>query len=340
MAVYGVVYAVLENDIRRVLAYGIISQVGYMVAAVGIGTEMAINGATAHAFAHILYKGLLFMATGSVLFVTGRSKMTELGGLYRAMPVTFMLYMIGAFAISSMPLFGGFVSKSIVLGAAAESNLAWAWLLLMVASAGTFLYTGLKLPYFTFLGKGTGAVVKDAKEPPVNMLVGMGLAAFMCTLVGVYPKLLYNLLPYSLEYAPYTAEHVVLTLEILLLTWLGFNLYKKKLGGEAKISLDTDWFYRVGARGFMWLAERVVASVDNVVSNAYKLLALRASIAAAAGSLKFDIRVVDGLVNGVADLVLKVSQRLRTVQTGQLQHYALVILVGLFVLLNFVIFLS
>jgi multicomponent Na+:H+ antiporter subunit D len=337
MAVYGVVYAVLENDIRRLLAYHIVSQVGYMVAAVGIGTEMAVNGATAHAFAHILYKGLLFMGAGSVLYMTGRSKLTELGGVYKTMPITFILYMVGGFAISSVPLFSGFVSKSIVVSAAGESHLPWVWLFLTLASAGTFLHTGLKLPYFTFMAKDAGV---KGKEPPLNMLAGMGLAAFLCIFIGIYPKFLYNLLPYPIDYKPYTPEHVVWTLEILLLTWLGFYIYIKKLGGESTITLDTDWSYRMGARAFMWFADRVIAAADSVVGNAYKVLVLSSSVRTASGSLKFDLGVIDGIVNGVANVVLNLSSRMRRIQTGQLQHYAVAILFGLFVLLNLVFFLS
>ncbi len=147
MAVYGVVYAVLENDARRLLAYHIISQVGYMVCGVGIGTALAVNGAAAHAFAHILYKALLFMGAGAVLQMTGMRKLSDMGGLYKTMPVTLGLYMIGGFAISAVPLFSGFVSKSMVISAAGEGHLTVIFLMLTLASAGTFLHTGLKLPY-------------------------------------------------------------------------------------------------------------------------------------------------------------------------------------------------
>ncbi|NNH30690.1 Na(+)/H(+) antiporter subunit D, partial [Rhizobium sp. SEMIA 4085] len=193
MALYGVIYAVLENDCRRLLAYHIVSQVGYMVAGVGIGTEMAVNGATSHAFAHILYKALLFMGAGAVIHVTGRRKLTELGGLYKSMPLTVTLYMVGALAISAFPFFSGFVTKSMVVAAAGQDHRALVVLALTMASSGTFLHPGLKLPYYMFFGKDQGL---GAREPPGNMLVAMGMAAVLCIAIGVFPRPLYAMLPY------------------------------------------------------------------------------------------------------------------------------------------------
>ncbi|MCK4846152.1 MAG: Na(+)/H(+) antiporter subunit D [Deltaproteobacteria bacterium] len=332
MALYGVVYAVLENDIRRLLAYHIISQVGYMVAAVGIGTQLALNGAAAHAFAHILYKGLLFMGMGSILYMTGKDKLSELGGIYKRMPITFILYMIGAFAISSVPLFSGFVSKSMIISAAGEEHMNYVWLLLTLASAGTFLHTGLKLPYFTFMGKDSGV---EAKDPPLNMLLGMGVAASLCIFVGVYPQYLYNMLPYtSIHYVPYTMDHVVWTAQILLFTWLGFYLYIKKLGGERTVSADTDWFYRKGGPVFMCFARNFVAVIDDFVSGLYKTVVEKAGFFIARKSFIFDSGVIDGIVNAVAESVKGLSRELRRFQTGLLRHYAAGILIGLLVLMN------
>src|SRR5437879_10192084 len=201
MAVYGVVYAVLENDARRLLAYHIISQVGYMVCGVGIGTALALNGAAAHAFAHIIYKALLFMGAGAVLQVTGLRKLSDMGGLHKTMRVTFGLYMVGAFAISAVPLFSGFVSKSMVVSSAGESHRAAIFLLLTIASSGTFLHTGLKLPYYMFFGKDSG---RRGQEPPKNMLAAMALAALACILIGIFPGALYQRLPHPVEFVPYT----------------------------------------------------------------------------------------------------------------------------------------
>lgn len=241
MALWGVVYAVLANDIRRLLAYHIISQVGYMVAGVGMGTAIALNGATAHAFTHILYKSVLFMGAGAVIAMTGKSKLSELGGIYKYMPITFLLYMVGAFSISAFPLFSGFVSKTMVVEAAAVDHRAWIWLLLSMASAGTFLHTGLKLPYFTFMGKDVGL---RPKEAPWNMLLAMGIAAFFCVFIGVNPAWLYQFMPSPVDYNAYSAGHLFWELQLLLFTGLGFFLMLKHLGGEAKLSVDTDWIYR------------------------------------------------------------------------------------------------
>src|SRR3989337_2251290 len=249
MALYGVVYAVLENDCRRLLAYHIVSQVGYMVAGVGMGTEMSLNGSVSHAFAHILYKGLLFMGAGAVVYMTGIRKLTKLGGLYKTMPITFVLYMVGAFAISAFPLFSGFVSKSMVVAASQHDHRAVVTLLLTLASSGTFISLGLKLPYYMFFAKDSGIRVK---EPPKNMLLAMGIAAFLCIAIGVFPGQLYSLLPHPVHFEPYTAEHITGTLGILMFTLLGFILLLKRLDPEPTISVDTDWFYRMGARAFIW----------------------------------------------------------------------------------------
>ena len=258
MAVYGVVYAIMENDIRRLLAYHIISQVGYMVCGVGIGTEMGMNGSVAHAFCHILYKALLFMGTGAVIYVTGRSKVTELQGrnLYKMMPICLSLYLIAGLSISGAPLFNGFISKTMVVAAAGELHRPIIHLLLHLASIGTFLSTTLKLPYGTWFGrapKGEKLKEIEANEPPLNMLIAMGLTAFLCIFTGCYPKVLYDILPYPVHYHPYAAYHIVATMQLLLFTAAAFWLYIDKLGGHATISLDTDWFYRKQGVLFLWL---------------------------------------------------------------------------------------
>jgi len=263
MALYGVVYAVLANDIRQILAYHIVSQVGYMVAGVGLGTEMALNGTAAHAFSHILYKSLLFMGAGAVLYATGKSKLTELGGFASKMKVVVSLYMIGAFSISGFPFFNGFISKSMIVSAMGNAHAETAMLLLILASVGTFLHTGLKLPYFTWFGEAKSDI--DVKPVPTNMVLAMGIGAFLCTLFGVYPDLLYQYLPYENDYQPYTIYHFVEMIQILVFTFVGFWMLRGKLSGDPYLALDTDWFYRKPAS----LVKRVfVFGVDKTFDKA------------------------------------------------------------------------
>ncbi|MCF6289858.1 MAG: Na(+)/H(+) antiporter subunit D [Desulfobacterales bacterium] len=322
MALYGVVYAVLENDCRRLLAYHIISQVGYMVAGVGIGTEMAINGTCAHAFAHILYKGLLFMGCGSVLQMTGTSKFTELGGLYKKMPMTFVFTLIGGLSISAFPLFSGFVSKSMIIAAGFEEHIYWAGFGLTLAGAGTFLHTGLKVPYYIWFGKNNCSkkVWERAKEPPLNMNVAMAIAAFLCIFIGCYTPYLYNMLPYPVLWNPYTAYHLSETMQILLFTALGFFLLLKKLTPEPTISIDMDWFYRMGGRGVYWLASKPIQLVDNGVSMAYQWAGLIPLMTTARFWSWFDWHGIDGVVDGIARTVRRTGDRVRVLQSGQLQY--------------------
>jgi multicomponent Na+:H+ antiporter subunit D len=322
MALYGVVYAVLENDCRRLLAYHIISQVGYMVAGVGLGTAMAINGACAHAFAHILYKGLLFMGCGAVLHMTGESKFTQLGGLWKKMPWTFVFTLIGGLSISAFPLFSGFVSKSMIVAAGFEEHKYWVGFLLLLASAGTFLHTGLKVPYFIWFGKNRPSreVWNRASEPPVNMMVAMAIASGLCIFIGCYTPYLYKMLPYPVDYQPYTPYHISETLQILLFTGVGFFLLLNKLKPEAKISLDVDWFYRVGGRAFLWLARKPIQAVDTIVGQLYQSAGLEPLTKTARQAGRFDNEVVDGFVDGVAGLIRGAGRRLRSAQRGQMQE--------------------
>ena len=341
MAIYGVVYAVLENDARKLLAYHIISQVGYMVAGVGLGTQMAINGACAHAFAHILYKGLLFMGTGSVLHMTGKSKFTELGGLYKKMPWAFVFTLIGGLSISAFPLFSGFVSKSMIVTAGFEDHrTVWAFLL-MLASAGTFLHTGLKVPYFIWFGKNNCSkeTWEVAKDPPWNMCAAMALMSFLCIFIGCYTPYLYDKLPYPMAlnpeavYHPYTAYHVSETLQILLFTALGFFLLLKKLTPEPTISLDVDWFYRMSGRAVRWIAVKPAQAVDDWTCEAYRFIGLAGVMVAARVSAWFDWNAIDGVVDGVAKGVRGTGNRLRHLQSNQMQVNILSALAALAALL-------
>jgi multicomponent Na+:H+ antiporter subunit D len=241
MVFYGIVYALLENDMRRILAYSIVNQVGFMIVGIGIGTEMALNGAAAHAFTHIIYKALLLMSAGSVLLMTNRRKCSELGGLFHTMPLTALCGTIGALAISSFPLTSGFISKSMVSQAAADGHLLTVWLLLAAASAGVFLHAGIKFPWFVFFQKDSG--LRPA-EPPASMRWAMIVFAFLCIALGVWAEPLYALLPYPVKYEPYTWAHVLTQLQLLLFSGLAFFVMLSYLKRTPTITLDSDWVWR------------------------------------------------------------------------------------------------
>jgi len=255
MIFYGIVYALLENDMRRILAYSIVNQVGFMVCGIGIGTEMSLNGTAAHAFAHIIYKALLLMAAGSVLYMTGKRKCTDLGGLFRSMPLTTLCGIIGALSISAFPLTSGFISKSMISQAAANEYMAMVWFLLAAGSAGVFLHAGVKFPWFVFFQKDSGLRPSD---PPLNMRLAMILFAFLCIALGVWPEPLYAILPFPVDYVPYTRAHVVEMLQLLLFSGLAFFIMLPYLQRTPTITLDWDWFYR-------WLGPRAVSKVMQVL---------------------------------------------------------------------------
>jgi multicomponent Na+:H+ antiporter subunit D len=250
MAAFPIFYAVIENDLRRVLAYSLINQVGFMVCGIGIGTALAVNGAISHAFNDVVFKGLLFMTMGAVLYRTGRINGSDLGGLYRTMPLTCTFCIIGAASISAFPLFSGFVSKSMVMSAAAHGEMVVLWLVLLFASAGVFHHAGIKIPYFAFFAHDSGLRPKEARW---NMLVAMGLAAGLCIFLGAFPDaMLYPMLPGAAGgYEPYDVTHVSSQLQLLFFSALAFatlmltGIYPPELHS---VNLDVDWFPRKGAR--------------------------------------------------------------------------------------------
>ena len=244
MTLFPIFFAEIENDLRRVLAYSLNNQLGFMVVGIGVGTEMALNGTASHAFAHILYKALLFMSVGAVLLRTGTSKASELGGLCRTMPRTALFCLIGAASISAFPLFSGFVTKSLIMDETANEHYPIIWAILVFASAGVLSHSGIKIPYFTFFGHDSGL---RPKEAPWNMQLAMGITAFLCIFIGVYPDPLYALLPYDVVYKPYTTNHVIAQLQLLCFALLAFAVLMRSGIHPPEIravNLDLDWIYR------------------------------------------------------------------------------------------------
>ena len=265
MAVFPVLFAAVENDLRRVLAFSLNSQLGFMVVGIGIGTELALNGTVAHAFASTLYKGLLFMAMGAVLLRAGTTKVSELGGLWRSMPLTASFCIIGALSISSFPLFSGFVTKSLTIGATLYEGHFYVWLALIFASIGALQNVGIRIPYFTFFGNKRGEKLKEA---PRTMLIAMAFASALCIVIGLYPQPLYALLPYEVTYSAWSASHVLSELQLLLFGTLAFvflmvrGLYPSAIDSTL---LNSDWFFRS-------LAPKLIMAIFRPLWASYSIL--------------------------------------------------------------------
>jgi multicomponent Na+:H+ antiporter subunit D len=272
MACFPIFYAVVANDLRRVLAYSLINQLGFMVVGIGVGTELALNGAVAHACTDVVFKGLLMMSMGAVLHVTGEMRASELGGLYKKMPKTMLLCLVGAASISAFPLFSGFVSKSMIVSAVLKEGHDWVWLSLLFAAAGVFHHAGIKIPFFAFFAHDS-RYVKTAHEPPTNMLVAMSLAAALCIGIGVYPEMLYGLLPYATDYSAYDTTHVLAQLQLLAFSALAFTslkLYHVYPPELRSIHLDAQWVYRrLAPTTFDWVFGRLVR-----IDRAFRSMAL------------------------------------------------------------------
>jgi multicomponent Na+:H+ antiporter subunit D len=319
MAVYGVLYAAIENDGRRILSYHIVSQVGYMVAGIGIGTAMTVNGAVAHAYAHILYKGLLFMGAGCLLFSAGTARLDRLGGLVRRMPWVMVLYMVGAVSISGVPFFSGFISKNMTIQGAVEAHHAWIGWLLEVAAVGTFVSVGLKLPYFAFWAKPDSDI--ELKPMPANMYVAMAFAAALCLAMGVYPQMVYRILPYPVHYAPYTTWKVLQTVLLLGFSGLGFYFMRKIIHPVPGRNLDFDILYRFIGNAFVAGFTRPLAAMDDIWTQVYRRVGLAALMGSARGAGVFDRQAIDTVVDSTASTVYGLSRFFRRIQTGRLQDY-------------------
>lgn len=270
MALFPIFYAVIENDLRRVLAFSLNNQLGFMVVGIGIGTPLALNGTVAQAFCGILYSALLFMSMGAVLLRAGTTRGSELGGLYKSMPYTMLFCVVGAASISAFPLFSGFISKSLIISSADKDGYAVVWLVLLFASAGVFYHSGIKIPYFTFFAHDSGI---RCREAPWNMLLAMGITALFCIVIGIFPQPLYEILPYGVGFMPYTTDHVVFQLQLLLFSVLAFaillrtGIYPPQL---PSVNLSSDYFYRkltIKMLAWSWrIIERPFAKSGKLVS--------------------------------------------------------------------------
>ena len=260
MALYGVSYAILQSRARKLLSYHVISQVGYMVASVGIGGAIGLNGGLGHLLNHILYKALLFMCIGSVVYITGKEDLTELGGLARKMPVTTICCIIAALSISGVPGFNGYISKSLMLSAAHKYQLIL--LMLEVAAVGTFL-SFCKFIYFGFLRSNPEI---EAQEPPLHMRVAMIITAAFCVGIGIIPGMLTAILPYDMgEFHFYSLGHTFSTIMLLGTALLIFKLVTKAYSPHKRLVADFDYFYYKLGQLFVWICQQPASRFGDMV---------------------------------------------------------------------------
>jgi len=329
MAVYGVVYALLENNLRRLLSYHIVSQVGYMVAGVGLGfVTLGLNGSASHAFNHILYKCLLFMSAGAVIYATGREKMTELGDFGKYAPLTALSFFVGAFSIAGFPLTNGFIGKSPIISAAGEIHNAFAYIMLNIATCGTIISIICKMGYYTFFSDKKSDY--PVKEIPINMKIAMVVTSLLCILIGVMPQTFYRYLPYPMDYEPYTLQHILDTLAIFSFTGLVFMILLKKLKPKPYINLDMDWFYRKGAKISIKTLDLTVAPAE------YKFVNLLWQRLIDSLIIPFGIRIgniekikVSQIPAFFINLAKTLSNGISAFHSGKIQDYAFYMLGGL-----------
>ncbi|MCX8030856.1 MAG: Na(+)/H(+) antiporter subunit D [Thermodesulfovibrionales bacterium] len=333
MAVYGVIYALLENNLRRLLSYHIVSQVGYMVAGVGLGVvTLGLNGSASHAFNHILYKCLLFMSAGAVIYTTGKEKMTELGDVGRFAPLTAICFFIGAFSIAGFPLTNGFIGKSPIISAAGEIQNIFAYIMLNIATCGTIISIICKMGYYTFFSDRKSDY--SVKDIPSNMKISMIVTSALCLFIGILPKLFYQYLPYPMDYEPYTAQHILDTFGIFSFTALVFILFLKRLKPKAYINLDIDWFYRMGCRLSVKTLDRTIVPLEyDFINMLWKRLMDKVTIPLGRLVNIFETESMGRIPLFASKMAKTLSDSFSQIQSGRLQDYALYMIISVSVAL-------
>jgi multicomponent Na+:H+ antiporter subunit D len=267
MAVLPLFYAVIENDLRRVLAYALVNQVGIMIIGVGIGTDLALNGTSAQAFVHVLYKALLFMAIGSVILRTGKSRASDLGGLCRSMPLTCLFCCVASATI----VLSGLVGKAMIKSEVGHEGLAWVWFALLFASAGAFVAAGIRVPYAAFFRRDSGI---RCQEAPLNQLLAMGFTAGLCLLVCLFPgTFLYPMLPHPETAVPaLSIGKITGELSLAIGAVLAFVLLVQKGLYPADLratNLDASWLYRKGGPALYRLADKSLNPINAAASRLF-----------------------------------------------------------------------
>jgi multicomponent Na+:H+ antiporter subunit D len=223
-----------------------------------------------------------------------------------------------------------------IIAAAGEHHQVVIMIMLLLAAVGTFLSVGIKLPYFVWFGGKKDSDI-ECKDAPWNMILGMAMAAFFCIALGFKGHFfgfnwLYDMLPNPVHWDPYTTYHLSETFQLLGFTGFGFFLLVKYLKPKDYIALDLDWFYRKGARVFLWVASKPVSSINDFADNVWKNIGLAFTMLVARFFSWFDKEGIDWVIDGSARSVVEGGNQLRQIETGKIQHY-----IGAAVLIMFII---
>ncbi|HLE03645.1 MAG TPA: NADH-quinone oxidoreductase subunit L [Anaerolineales bacterium] len=369
-ALFAASIAVAQFDIKRVLAYSTISQLGFMIAAVGIGGYVA---GMFHLVTHAFFKALLFLSAGSVIqgIEHGQHRsqgqehidpndMRAMGGLRSRMPVTFAVYLIGGLALSGIPPLAGFFSKDEILTDAWRTHPV-VFGMLSVAGALTAFYTGRQL-WMVFAGQPRSQAAALARENPPIMLVpllglaGLSLAGGLINFPGLHP--LGSFLRSSLEHAHLTEFDPAVAGLSTGLALLAFGtaswaygrrpLTKEQpepAGGRLWFALQRKWwvdelYNRLIVQPFVRLAGFLAERIDSRFWHDWvhdTLLARGFRQTASWLALGFDLRVIDGAGNALGQLTRQAALRLRALQTGYVRNYAISFTVGLVLMVGYLL---
>ena len=344
MAVYGVFFALLQYDPRRLLSYHIQAQVGYMLAGIGLATlggewgQFAVAGGFAHLFNNVLYKSLLFMVCGVIIYRTGSNYIKEMGGLWKVMPVAFLIYLVGAASITAVPGFNGYVSKGMVLDATEQfSNYPLLfgydllWWLLMIGAVGTFM-SFIKLGYYIFFhGEASPDHRRLADARPLQT-VGMSMAGVACVVLGVVYTAQLDLLPfadvanelsnpYSYYLDPLQFGHIEKAVVLMTAGFVGFFSLKRPLGWLAHHVRDVDAVLYPAAfytgRGAVWGVTELWAAVDRLTMHtAGEIMWTAMHPREALAGVGFDAEIRTGIGRSVLILTLAAAVALFALLLG------------------------
>lgn len=344
-AIFAATIALVQNDIKRVIAYSTVSQLGYMFLALGVG---AYSAGIFHLYTHAYFKALLFLASGSVIHALhDEQNMQKMGGLKKYMPITYWVFILASLSISGIPGFSGFFSKDEILWRAYSAGGLgkFLWFLATLAALLTAFYS-FRLIYLTFHGKFRGTHEQEHhlhESPPVITvpLILLAIGAVAAGWVGIPPifmehgnkigEFLAPVLGHPLGHGTHAEEWLVIGLSVLVGLagiFIAYIMYLKKTELPYKLGDKFQPVYKLFYNKY-W--------VDELYDKSFVQPVLKASDKIILGFI--DTKIIEGVVNGVPSLIGAFSQRLRKIQTGVLSYYALIMVLGVLVIIGAVIFL-